>query len=109
MSSVDHIEATPGFAGWDWPEPMSLEDNMRDLEGHADDFAARRGFTYSILDGDEVIGCVYIYPSSEPDDQASVRSWVRASRAEMDRVVWEAVSEWLARDWPFANIRYAAR
>jgi hypothetical protein len=49
-SSVDHIHATAGFAGHPWPdEPMTLERNLGDLQGHVDDFAARRGFTYSVL------------------------------------------------------------
>lgn len=109
MSSIDHIRATPGFEDWDWPEPMSLEENLKDLEGHAADFAARTGFTYSILDGDDVIGCVYIYPSRQSAFDTSVRSWVRASHAEMDRVVWEALSKWIETDWPFVNPRYAPR
>jgi hypothetical protein len=107
MSSLDHIRATPGWAGSDWPHPMSLEDNRRDLERHAADFEARRGFTYSVLDGDDVIGCVYIYPSSEGG--AEVHSWVRASRAEMDRPVWQGVSQWLAEAWPLDPVRYAGR
>lgn len=56
-SSIDHIRSTPGLADWDWPTPMSLEQNLGDLEGHARDFRKRTGFTYSILDADEVIGC----------------------------------------------------
>ncbi len=106
-SSIDHIRATPGFDDWDWPHPMSLEENLSDLVGHASDFDNRTGFTYSILDGDDVIGCVYIYPSPEHD--ASVRSWVRESRAEMDTMVWETLSAWLATDWPFTDVVYAAR
>ena len=35
MSSLDHIRSTPGFEDWDWPTPMSLEQNLGDLEGHA--------------------------------------------------------------------------
>jgi hypothetical protein len=48
MSSIEHIHATPGFDGpdADWPAPMSLEGNLSDLVRHADDFAARTGFTY---------------------------------------------------------------
>jgi hypothetical protein len=42
-ASVDHIRATPGFGGRRWPHEMSLDDNLRDLEGHARDFAGRRG------------------------------------------------------------------
>ena len=75
-SSIDHIRSTPGFPdpGDDWPYPMSLTDNMSDMVMHARHFTERRGFTYSILDGDEVIGCVYIYPSKDPRYDADVSS-----------------------------------
>jgi hypothetical protein len=111
MSSVDHIRSTPGVDKWDgeWPVPMSLEDNLSDLIKHAEDFENRSGFTYSILDGDEVIGCLYIYPSKRPGYDAEIASWVRASRAEMDRPVWRFVSDWIRRDWPFTNPYYAER
>ena len=33
------------------------------MEMHYREFVERKSFTYSILDGDEVIGCVYIYPA----------------------------------------------
>ena len=109
MSSLEHIRATPGLDAWagHWPEPMSLEDNLSDLIRHAEDFEARRGFTYSILDGDEVVGCLYIYPSTEAEYDASVISWVRASRADLDGVVRRTVSDWLSREWPFTNWSYA--
>ncbi len=109
MSSVPHIKSTPGFEKSDWPEPMSLEANLSDLEGHATDFANRTGFTYSVLDESEVIGCVYIYPTTTPGYDASVRSWVRVSRSEMDEVVWGSLSGWLREVWPFANPHYAPR
>jgi hypothetical protein len=111
-SSVDHIHATPGFAGHPWPdEPMTLERNARDLAGHASDFAHRRGFTYSVVStvGNEVIGCVYIYPSAKEDVEADVRSWVRASRAMLDTSVYETVLRWLRADWPFGTFDYAPR
>jgi hypothetical protein len=109
MSSIDHIRATPGFGLGSWPSPMSLQDNLADLERHADDFARRAGFTYSVLDGDEVIGCVYLYPSKSGEHAASARSWVRASRADMDVPLWRAVTAWLQSDWPFAGVDYADR
>lgn len=109
MSSIDHIRATPGFADSDWPQPMSLEANRADLEGHATDFADRSGFTYSILDGDDVIGCVYIYPTTDESHDASVRSWVRVSHHSMDVVVWRELSAWIAESWPFRSPRYALR
>ncbi len=110
MSSLDHIRSTPGFPDPDddWPYPMSLEDNLSDLVAHARHFVERRGFTYSILDGDDVIGCVYIYPSSDPSYHASVSSWVTADRAHIDRPVWEALTDWI-RTWPFPSFEYDSR
>ncbi len=110
MSSVEYIRSTPGFPDPDdnWPYPMSLEDNLGDLVAHASHFADRIGFTYSILDGEQVIGCVYIYPSSDPKYHASVSSWVTASYTDLDRTVWETLSRWLG-EWPFPSIYYDPR
>ncbi len=116
--SIDHIQATPGFAGWGWPHEMSQADNLRDLQRHAQDFAERRGFTYTVLSTGtgEVIGCVYIYPprgdgpdGTEARRHAVVRSWVRADHAALDPVLYQAVLAWLERDWPFRSIEYAPR
>lgn len=107
-SSMDHIRATPGEWG-EWPRPMSLEQNLSDLDRHAREFEQRQGFTYSILDGDDVIGCLYIYPDDREASDAYVSSWVTETRAEMDTIVWAAVTDWLERDWPFGQFRYAFR
>ena len=113
-TSMEHIRATPGFdddggeADDVWPRPMTLEENLSDLVGHAADFGARRGFTYTVLDpsSDDVIGCLYIYPAVDDEHDARVKSWVRASRADLDAPLRRGVSEWLARDWPFAIVSY---
>src|SRR6202012_3197957 len=114
-ASIGHIQATPGFAGTGWPHEMSLAENLRDLERHAQDFAERRGFTYTVLSigtGD-VIGCVYIYPArgggprgTGAGADAVVRSWVRADHAALDPVLYQEVLAWLQRDWPFRSIEY---
>jgi hypothetical protein len=112
-SSIDHIRATPGFAEGSWPHEMTSAENLGDLERHAADFAARTGFTYTVLDPVDrtVIGCVYIYPprASVAGSDASVHSWVRAVSAELDEQLWRAVTAWLERDWPFQRVDYAAR
>src|SRR5690348_3209760 len=112
-SSIEHIKATPGLAAWKWPYEMTSEENLGDLRRHAKDFADRTGFTYTVLStatGD-VIGCVYIYPPREHDAEhdAKVTSWVRADHADLDKPLYEAVSGWLARDWPFTSVLYAPR
>lgn len=112
MSSIVHIRSTPGFSPAEepnWPVPMTLERNREDLIRHAGDFEARRGFTYSILEGDDVIGCIYIYPSRSPDHDAEISSWVRRSRASLDGSVREALGEWIDEVWPFSNPSYAGR
>ena len=92
---------------------MSLQENLGDLVRHAEDFAARRGFTYTVLSAgtSEVIGCVYIYPPRDPNSahDAHVSSWVRADRADLDPVLYVVVSAWLERDWPFKSASYASR
>lgn len=111
MSSIDHISATPGMDAWagEWPVPMSLEDNLGDLVQHRAEFDEREAFAYSILDGDDVIGCLYIEQPTRDGHDAHVMSWVSASRAELDAVVWKAVSGWLASSWPFERPYYAVR
>ena len=109
MSSIEHIRSTPGFPDGDWPRPMPLERNLEDLVRHARDFEERKGFTYTVLDGEDVIGCVYIYPGKDPGRDAEVSSWVTARRADLDRVLWAAVTDWLRTAWPFANAFYAER
>ena len=109
-SSREHIHASPGWETSSWPDDRSPQDNLRDLERHARDFEQRSGFTYTVLDpAREVVGCVYIYPAREGAAGAHVSSWVRASRAELDVPLWRAVSDWLANEWPLANVEYAPR
>ena len=108
-ASVEHIRMTPGWETSSWPDERSLVDNLRDLQGHADDFENRTGFTYTVLDPatSDVIGCVYIYPDTEGDDDAIVLSWVRATQADRDAALRKLVSRWLAEAWPFERIAYA--
>lgn len=112
MSSIDHIRATPGFSEQEepgWPVAMTLEQNNEDLVRHAKDFEERRGFTYSILQGGDVIGCIYIYPDRRSDHDAWVSSWVRASHAGLDAPVREALAAWMDEAWPFTHPHYAGR
>jgi hypothetical protein len=111
-SSIDHIRATPGFAGRSWPERvLSLEENETDLVGHAEEFRQRTAFTYTVLDpaSGDVTGCVYLYPSRRAGYDVAVMSWVTADRADLDKPLYEFVREWLAGAWPFSQPDYAER
>jgi hypothetical protein len=110
MSSIAHLQTTPGFADRGWPPDggFSAEQNLDDLVMHADEFDRRVAFAYSVLrpDSDEVIGCVYIDPGDR-DGNASIRSWVRADVAELDVPLRKAVRDWLTESWSFNDIEYA--
>jgi hypothetical protein len=110
-TSIEHIHGTPGWEDSTWPRSMTLDENRADLERHASDFENRTGFTYTVLspEGGDVIGCVYIYPSKKEAVDAEVHSWVRASDADLDPLLWRAVRTWLDSDWPFESIDYAPR
>ncbi|WP_137123177.1 GNAT family N-acetyltransferase [Segeticoccus rhizosphaerae] len=112
MSSIEHIRATPGYQDGSWPPPegMSLEDNHRDLTRHAADFADRIGFTFTVLDpAADVVGCVYLYPTSSEDHDVTIRSWVRADRADLDVPLADAVAAWLSTDWPWTRLDRCGR
>lgn len=107
-SSIEHIRTTPGFPHGSWPPPegMSPERNLADLTRHAADFAARAGFTFTVLDpsGRDVVGCVYLYPSASPEHDVDVRSWVRADRADLDEPLADALVTWIAAAWPWGRL-----
>jgi hypothetical protein len=107
-SSIEHIRSTPGFSDGNWPpvDGMTLEQNLADLRRHADDFRRGAGFTFTVLDprDDDVIGCVYLYPSASKEWDVTVHSWVRADRSDLDGPLAEAVARWLAIDWPWERM-----
>lgn len=129
MSSIEHIHATPGFSraqlGDDsWPVAMTLDQNLDDLQRHADEFAAGQAYVFSVIDPstDDVIGCVYIDPDTDldtdtdddptadvPDATAMVTSWVRVDRAELDEPLAAAVAAWLHRAGVFRSVRWPGR
>jgi hypothetical protein len=112
-SSIEHIRSTPGYPDGGWPpaDGMTLEENLADLRRHADDFARRAGFTFTVLDpaDGDVIGCVYLYPSRSMDWDVTVQSWVRADRALVDKPLADAVAGWLAAEWPWQRVDRCGR
>ena len=108
-SSIEQIQATPGFAGREWPRrPVSVGENAFTLAAHASHFSRRVGFTYAVLEpsSGELIGCLYLYPSPDPDHDVEVRSWVSAAHADLDAPLRATVREWLEAAWPFADPDY---
>lgn len=107
-SSMEHIRSQPGFPDGRWPREMSPAENLSDLERHARDFTDRKGFTYTVLDRTEdVVGCVYIYPSRDDAHDARIQSWLRASNAADEDAFRRGVADWLtSAAWPFERPLY---
>ena len=105
MSSVDHLKNV--WPGSGWPNGVTLEKNLEDLERHQREFLSRSSFAYTVvtLDESQVIGCVYINPTRKLGHDAEVYLWVRESELEngLDGRLHETVTRWLADNWPFDN------
>lgn len=111
MSSVDHLRAV--WPDTDWPEGLTLEDDLIDLGWHQKEFLNRSSFAYTLVTLDEVtvIGCVYINPTKAIAYDAEIYLWVRASELHsgLDARLFDTVKNWLAKDWPFENPAFPGR
>ena len=106
ISSAAHINEL--WNGVSWPEGLTIEQNLIDLGWHQKEFQRRRSFAFTVtdLDGDRVLGCVYINPTRKRGYDAVVYLWTRPSD-QTDLVTPETLREtvraWLADDWPFES------
>ena len=110
--SIEHIKASPGFAGRQWPHAVETPaENLASLHRHRDDYDLMRGFAYAVrnpADG-HYVGCVYFYPPRTEEFDVDVRSWVRLESADLDKPLHDEVTQWLADCWPWLHPDYARR
>ena len=100
--------------GGSWPrDGFTLEENLADLEMHQQEFLDRESFAYTVvaLDESRVLGCVYIIPDRKGEADAVVWLWARQSEHDkgLDPILFQAVKDWLAAEWPFKSVRYLYR
>jgi hypothetical protein len=112
MSSMPELRMI--FPDWgDWPEDLTLEQNLIDLGWHQKEFQRRSSFAYTVVSLDEarVLGCVYVVPPERAECDAEVYLWARESPlgSEADQVLEKAVRSWIAREWPFDRVAYPGR
>ena len=109
---------TPGFVGLAWPVPMTEAENLGDLERAPRRFRTAKGIHVHGVGGLRIgtrrrgeSGASTSYPSSTPDTDVDVRSWVLGLilPADLDGPLYEAVSKWLVAVWPFRAVEYAPR
>jgi hypothetical protein len=111
IGSAAHLRTV--FPDGTWPDGLTLEQNLVDLGWHQKEFQMRRSFAYTVVDRTEarVLGCVYINPSSRRGHDAEVTLWARQSELAggLESRLYQAVRQWIARDWPFAAAAFPGR
>jgi len=111
VSSADHLKTV--FPGGYWPDGLTLEQNLIDLGWHQKEFQKRRSFAYTVVTPCEsqVLGCVYIDPPQKIGFDANVFLWARQSMlaSGMEIRLYEAVRDWLERDWPLRKVAFPCR
>lgn len=93
-----------------WPDGLTLEQNLVDLGWHEYEFQNRTSFTYTITDLEDklTLGCCYIYPSKLENCDVSVSHWVRDSERNtgLAEHIADTLKNWITDDWPFVSPLY---
>ena len=96
-----------------WPEGLTLEQNLIELGWHQVEFQSCTSFAYTVVSLDEsrVLGCMYIYPTRKAGYDAEISMWVRQSEVEsgLDEHLFETVRNWISRQWPLKNPGFPGR
>jgi len=114
MSSVEHLQQTySAITGSDWPDGLTLEEDLIDLGWHQREFTLRYSFAYTVMSLDEssCLGCLYIYPCRKTGYDAVVSMWVRTSELinNLDSELYSCVKTWIDEAWPFSRPAYPGR
>ncbi|MDQ0734068.1 GNAT family N-acetyltransferase [Arthrobacter agilis] len=94
---------------WGWPpQTMTREQDLEDLQHHADDMDTHASFNYAILPADEdtLLGCLYIDPvTTDEGIEAEVSWWLAADAPRRLRDGLDAFAlSWLRSAWPFTRL-----
>ena len=111
MSSIDHLRGRMDDS--DWPVGLTIEENLIDLGWHQREFTLGHSFAYTVvsLDGEDCLGCCYIYPSEKSESEVDVFYWIRKDRLaeDLENRLGEALKKWLQDAWPFKTFDFPDR
>jgi GNAT superfamily N-acetyltransferase len=96
---------------WGWPPAtMTAEQDLDDLQHHADEMDRHESFNYAILPADEteLFGCIYIDPTTTEDQEqieADVSWWItRDAPGRLRHRLGDLAIAWIHDAWPFTHI-----
>lgn len=113
MTSVEHLQGIFGERS-KWPsKDLTFEQDLIDLGWHQKEFQNRSSFAYTMMNLDEsqCLGCMYIFPSRDPNFEVDIFMWVRKSEFDkgLDQILFKTVKDWITDKWPFKKVRYPGR
>lgn len=112
MTSIDHLQEMFPISSWPTKD-LTFEQDLIDLGWHQKEFQMRSSFAYTVvsLDESEVLGCLYINPTTKGDYDARITMWIRTSMLDkgLDDILFNSVKEWIEKDWPFKKVAYPGR
>jgi hypothetical protein len=112
MTSIEHLNKMYPTSSWP-KKDLTFEQDLIDLGWHQKEFQMRSSFAYTIvsIDENQVLGCLYINPTTKGDYDASITMWVRASEVDngLDSILFDSVKKWILEDWPFQKVAYPGR
>lgn len=112
ISSRDRLKGLFGPEG-DWPDGLTLEEDLIDLAWHQREFTLRYSFAYTVVSTDETrcMGCFYLFPSQVQGFDAAAFYWVRSGPdAEIrDGELGARLRQWLKSTWPFRSVAFPGR
>ncbi len=113
ITSIDHLKGVFG-PNSQWPQQdLTLQEDSTDLIWHENEYKNRSSFAYTVLNSDEsqVIGCMYIFPTSKTNYDAIIICWVRSSvlKYGLDELLYKTTKDWIEKKWPFEQVAYPGR
>ncbi|MEP0132819.1 MAG: GNAT family N-acetyltransferase [Eudoraea sp.] len=112
MTSIDHLQKMYPLSSWPTKD-LTFEQDLIDLGWHQKEFQMRNSFAYTVvsLDESEVIGCLYINPTTKGDYDTSITMWIRSSKLDdgLDKILFNSVKAWIQETWPFKKVAYPGR
>jgi len=114
IESFPHLDGLLGPPG-SIPAPgeYTLETNVVELAWHEREFRTRHSFAFAAITHDNAreVGCMYLYPSPRPAEDAVGISWARWDPADpgADGRFFDEFRGWVDRAWPFVHVAYPGR
>ena len=115
MASIEHLHQTNPFgSNRKWPpKDFTIEENLVGLKLYQKEFEEKASFVFTVISLDETrcLGCVYIYPSGNPDYDALAIIWTRQSELQngLEEILFSVVKNWIKEEWPFEKVAYPGR